>query len=139
MSPINSFEEGAFIQGPNFNLVLSWIASSQDFAILNIHWLAGEISPIEVLNAFALSDIPYMNDRIPSAWNDGVLVKEFEGEDPIVMANMIPVGLLQRLGDWLRLLVIDSDVGILASSPKRRTISWEVDGIDGVVIFSEEE
>lgn len=135
-SPINSFYFSSFGKIPNLKLILHRVATCQYFSILKIKWLSWNIGPIKMFDTFGLSDIPYMNNWIPTSWNNSMVVNKFDRKNSVVMANMIPISLFANFWNRFGLFIIYSDIGIFSSCCKLRATSREVDCIYGIILLS---
>lgn len=78
-----------------------------------------------MMYAFALPDVPDMNYAVPPSRNNRMLVDEFDSEDSIIMAYVVPASRLEVMNHRLCVyseskltLVVNSDVTIFASRGK---------------------
>lgn len=137
--PIDFLNKLSFVKIEDLELVCRGIAACQDTPVLEVKRFSRNIGPIDVPDAFPLAKIPNMNHWVPTTRNEGGVIDEFYSKNSVIMANMVPVCLLESGCHWLGLLVIDSDVAVLARSGKLSSTSIEVKGVDSILFFPDKE
>lgn len=94
---------------PYLDLLRSRIAASEDQAVFVIKRFPRNIGAVEVASAAALAQIPKVDDAVPSAGDERVLVDELDCKNSVVVADVVPSGRFQvgqqRFGVWMDALL----------------------------------
>jgi hypothetical protein len=90
--PCYSLLLGKFIEIPDLDLIFRGIAAYQELSIMVIDRIASNMHAKDRFNRLSLSDIPEVEDRVPSAWDDSIVIDKLNWKDAVGVTSVIPLG-----------------------------------------------
>lgn len=90
-APVNSLLQSKFVEIPNLKLVLCSITPNKQLSIMIINWVSCYVQAKNWFDWFSLSNIPEVENWIPTPWYDCIIINELDGKYSIWVSSIIPL------------------------------------------------
>ena len=89
-SPVDLLDLLARLQLVELQLLLRGITPRQNNTVWVVKRFSWDVGPVEVPRAATLPQVPDMDNTVPTARNNGVLIDKFNSEYAIIVTNVVP-------------------------------------------------
>lgn len=117
------------------NLIFWCITTYKNLIVAKIDWISCYMRSIKWFYTFADSQIPLVNDWVPSSWEKDIIINKLYTKYSVTMSSIVPISWTECYINTFSIFIIDSNMCIFSGCNKMLTCRRKVNTMNWILLF----